>query len=905
MYQDSISYSATDNLSTIEALPVWSSAAVTKFRAPQLRTSIVSRPALLQRLQSLSDQHRVTLVCAPAGFGKSTLLAQLADAEDGVESLWLSLDEDDNYPNRLFVSLLGALDKLALKWPVAPQILASQVDSGGSGARAAVAGLVNALCSYRSGRLRLIADDLHRINDNGALRLLDELIDRLPPEVGLVIGSRVEPPALSLSRWRAHAELGELFLTDLQFNESEALALANARWAGDVSPDMVRQALTRTEGWAAGLQLMFGAAGGRLASGLEFVGVRASRHLFDYFAAEVLAELPQDLRDFLLHCSILPELDPRRCAVVSGRGDARLALEELYRRNLFLTVLDDRAPVLRLHDLFRDYLQGELELRHSGLPEELHAKAAAAEPVTPRAVMHWLKARYWDEAVALILRCAEPLLAEGGYALIERWIGLLPQPISEQYPELASLQGMCRWACYDFIGMREPLERACAGFRRKGDSPNLARTLLILARSVHNNGNLEYCARLLDEADNLELDLHLRTAIHALRAWQALADGRPQNVASALHAIVDAAEADPATLYPSISDLFNGFFYGIPDTLAPLGRLRELCAAWSKQQAVHWQVEAMVHSAWPAFWHGEKTAVLAALAEQSRFQQRMAALPALWLDFHQLNGWILAAGGEFEQAVAMERRNLQIVDSVEFGSLAPSWRRVAVINLACVYWVAQDAEGLAQLGPELVLVRQPAEWPMVDTGRALVLGQIALLEGRLDEAEAELVRAQAFYQRWRLPAFMSTPAVSLALLRLAQDDPAAAWAMFEPVLAEALHEDCIGPLLLEPRQPLNRLLALIPSAERDRYQPILARLDGWQSVAAPAEKNVGNAESLLTEREIDVLQRIAAGDSNKQIARIFGLSPHTVKRHVANILAKLEVVTRGQAAAWWRDHGGS
>ena len=58
----------------------------------------------------------------------------------------------------------------------------------------------------------------------------------------------------------------------------------------------------------------------------------------------------------------------------------------------------------------------------------------------------------------------------------------------------------------------------------------------------------------------------------------------------------------------------------------------------------------------------------------------------------------------------------------------------------------------------------------------------------------------------------------------------------------------------------------------------------------------------LSARELEVLQRIAVGDSNKVIARTFDLSPHTVKRHVANILDKLALASRGQAAAWYRDH---
>ena len=64
------------------------------------------------------------------------------------------------------------------------------------------------------------------------------------------------------------------------------------------------------------------------------------------------------------------------------------------------------------------------------------------------------------------------------------------------------------------------------------------------------------------------------------------------------------------------------------------------------------------------------------------------------------------------------------------------------------------------------------------------------------------------------------------------------------------------------------------------------------------------ALAALSEREREVLALIARGDINKLIARAFDLSPHTVKRHVANILDKLGVDTRGQAAARWREAAG-
>ncbi|HSI58543.1 MAG TPA: LuxR C-terminal-related transcriptional regulator, partial [Ideonella sp.] len=70
------------------------------------------------------------------------------------------------------------------------------------------------------------------------------------------------------------------------------------------------------------------------------------------------------------------------------------------------------------------------------------------------------------------------------------------------------------------------------------------------------------------------------------------------------------------------------------------------------------------------------------------------------------------------------------------------------------------------------------------------------------------------------------------------------------------------------------------------------------SPAPAAPPAPASAVCMLSAREREVLARIASGDSNKLIARAFDLSPHTVKRHVANILDKLVLSSRVQAAAW-------
>lgn len=880
---------------------VWSSTASTKFRAPKLRHDAIQRTALLQRARSLALEKRVTLVRAPAGSGKSTLMAQLAADCAPAAMVWLSLDDDDSDANRLFVSMLTALRAVELEWQVDPQVLASQVLGAGQQSRAAVSLLVNALCSYQGDRLLIALDDLHRVTDANALQLLNQLIEHLPPEVGMLIGTRVSPN-LSLSRWRSRRELGELLMADLQFDEPDAQALALARLADGATPQLVRHALKRTQGWVTGLQLLFGADPQAQPSSRG----RANRHTFDFLAHEVIGDLPHELRDFAMRCSVLPELSPDLCNAVTQGSSAQQLLDDLYRRDLFLTVLDEVTPVLRFHDLFREFLQRELERQVS--PEEvrnLHAIAAQAETVPTRAVAHWLKAARWDVAVAAIERCAEPLLAEGGHALVERWIRQLPPEQQLERAEVVRLLAMCASSTYANGNGRVFLERACELYRKRGDQVGLAQTLPILARACNFVGDLEACNRFVSECETLDLDSRAKAALSVVRAWDALANGRCEDVTRALDDLISIAQADLGALYPAVADLFNSLFYGIPGALARMRKLKELCLRLEQRGPVHWQVSALAHSGWPEFWQGDYSAATAALEDQEQSRQRRSAVPALWLDMGQLRSVHLTVSGRFTEALALVHANLELIRSSELKELRSTWLRPVYVECARFACLAHDVESLGKVLVALSAPRAPTEWPVLGMGRALARGRCALLERRLDEAVLELTEACRLHERWRLLAFMGDPRTALAMVHLEQRNQRAAWLAFEPVWREAIDDDALGTLLYEPQQQLAELLALMPTewSRHPSTQILLKRLATWKQAPVQARARANQRASALaqlTQRECEVLARIAAGDSNKLIARELDLSPHTAKRHVANILSKLNVPTRNAAAALYR-----
>lgn len=889
----------------------WRSAAVTKFHAPRLRREVVARPALLERARQMAMDRRLLLVQAPAGSGKSILLSQLAQAlaaTPEVDVVWVSLDTDDSDANRLFASVLGGLHTIELDWDLDPQTLAGQVQGDSPQSRAALTILINALSSFAGERLVLILDDLHRVTDADALRLLDDLVERMPPEIGLVIGSRLAP-ALSLPRWRARGELGELLTADLQFDEQDAGLLASQHLADGDKAEAVRQALARTGGWAAGLRLVFGAGGLKPAltasSGMADTATAriANRHLFDFFAHEVLAELPEPLREFTLQCAVLPELRPRLCRAVTGRADAHQLLDELYRRNLFLTVLDDTTPVLRFHDLFLDFLRAELDRQHPGLAPSLHARAAEAEVISPRAVSHWLHAQRWQEAVQLIHQCAPALLAEGGQGLVEKWMRQLPAEEARQYPEVAHLLGVCAWARYDYLHTLAHLEQACQGYLAQGRHDEHARALILLAWISIYVGDIEHGDALLTQAEGLPLPPEHAITATAARAWHAVASGRFEQAAQYLTRLADTLEADATWLFPAVSDLFNGIFYGLPGTLAPLRRLRNLCARHMSQQAVHWQVGALATSPWPEFWAGDLAGAALMVERHQAFHDKWSLMQGLMLNAGQVKGWFAAAQNQPLPGPSPHALSLQAIDAGPLSAMTRSWRRVVVLNMARDFWISQDADSLRALLPDLQDERKPEEWPCVQVALHQVRGQLACLAGDLTQAQVHLRQAVATHGQHGLPGFFGDPRISLAIACLAQHDEAQAWQAFEPCWQQSLHEDSVGAWLVEPPGLMQQVLNLVPpeALSQPRVRSLIERYRQWQSItSASTEATPPRTAITLSDRERDVLARIAAGHSNKLIARDLDLSPHTVKRHVANILAKIDCATRGQAAAWWR-----
>lgn len=344
----------------------------TKLRVPARRPNAVPRGHLLARLdEGLSLGRRLTLVSAPAGFGKTTLIRQWVETL-GRPASWLTLEESDDDPARLAEYLLAALGGEPVPHADPKDVLHA---------------LINALASSGQERL-LVLDDYHAIRSFPAHDLVAYLVAHQPPCFHLVIGTREDPP-LPLARLRARDQITEIRERSLRFTPDEVAAFLQETLHLHLPPDAVSVLAARTEGWITALQLA-GIALNATSDCRGFVAAFAGddRYIVDYLMEEVLRERPEHLREFLRETAVLDRLSASLCDAVTGRDDSQALLEQLEAENLFLTPLDNRREWWRYHTLFAEALRFTVA---PSKQRELHLKAAAWSEASGRpdlAVQH-------------------------------------------------------------------------------------------------------------------------------------------------------------------------------------------------------------------------------------------------------------------------------------------------------------------------------------------------------------------------------------------------------------------------------------------------------------------------------------------------------------------------------------
>jgi len=456
----------------------------TKLFPPAQRLRLVARPRVTGQLDATLDAgHRLTLVSAPAGFGKSTVLsdwvAHVAQRQPHVRVGWLSLDDADNDLARLMTYLVACLNGAGLG--IDPAVLESLHTSSATALTALINDVTRAGDSEPVEEWVVVLDDYHAINAPEVHEALAFLLDHLPDHLHLMLATRSDPP-LPLARLRSREQLTEIRAADLRLNTPEAQEFLNRTMGLDLTADHVHALEERTEGWIAGLQLAALSLRGvpepsEVAGFIEaFTG--SNRFVIDYLADEVLARQPGRVRDFLLETAILERLTGPLCDAVTGETDGARMLEELERGNLFLAPLDTERIWYRYHHLFADVLHARLRAEAPDQVPRLHRRASdwyAAHEFVEDAVRHALAAEDFDRAAHLMEEALPGLRRTRQDGLLLAWArSSLPEPVVRRSPVLSILSGWSLMMSGDLDGLESRLDDAEAALAAGAHDQDLA-----------------------------------------------------------------------------------------------------------------------------------------------------------------------------------------------------------------------------------------------------------------------------------------------------------------------------------------------------------------------------------------------------------------------------------------------
>jgi len=860
--------------------------ATTKLHAPRLGPAVVMRRRLLERLdEGLQAGRRLTLVEAPAGYGKTTLLSTWLHGL-GRPFTWVSLDEGENDPGRLAACLIAALRKVAGDCACETAASLLRVPQA-IPAESLATYLINDLDGLAE-PIILVLDDYHLIEAQGVHRMVQAMLDRAPAALHMVIATRSDPP-LPVARWRARGEVTEIRAGELRFTAAEAGEFLRSTMKVELPEADVAALETRTEGWVAGLQLAGLSLQGRgpdaaRAFVQNFSG--SHRYIIDYLADEVLREQSPAVRDFLCQTAILDRLSAPLCDAVTGGTESRATLAGLEQANLFLVPLDDHREWYRYHHLFRDVLRSELT-EAERLPLYLRAAAWLEQNNQPGAALrHYLLGRAPGQAARLVRRCADGLLQAGDVRTLLSWLGALPEAEIAGDPELAVHR---LWALFSSgqIAAAAVLIDQVAEVLKDTASDRLRGRMLCVQAWVAGFGRSPLALEIAGEA------LRVIPADDAIcRSAATLAYGN----------ILSAQDGGRAT-EPYFREAYelarqHGQTFVAMTALMDLvillntfGRRREaeaLCVEGLRphvdQAGRHLPVTGMVLIEYGALLYDcdrlhEARELITTGLEMCRrigFEMHVAGDAAVLL------ARLRMAEGDAEGALDELRRAQELFARA---GVATSARDASAVEME-ILLRSGELETVARWAEQPGFSRTAAPW---NDAPHLILARYYLATGRPSEAAGALTQieeqARHFGHVRRLITVYILQAVALGEL-----------AYLERAVQLAAPEEYIR-LFLDEGPAVVRLLPAVRAAAPNFVDRLLGA-EPRRGAPVPAATGLGEH---LTERELELLRLLAAGLSNEEIAARLFISVTTAKWHVRNVFDKLGVHSRTQAAARARE----
>lgn len=885
----------------------------TKLYIPPKRENAVTRPRLIEKLLSGVDRPGCfTLVSAPAGFGKTTLLSEFVSRLQ-CPAAWVSLDEGDNDPIQFWSYLITAcrpileeLGESALELFHTQQPLPDDT---------VPTILINDLTMHDR-PIVLVLDDYHAIQNLSIHTGLQFLLDHLPHNLHLVVSTRTDPP-WPLARFRASNQLVEVRAHDLRFSVAEAAEFLNHTMGLNLSREDVAALEERTEGWAAGLQLAALSLQG-VSDTPAFVKAFTGSNLYvaEYLVEEVLQRQPADVRAFLLKTSLLKRMNAGLCEAVTDCQDGQAILQFLQHANAFLVSLDNEGRWYRYHHLFAELLQSRLKQAFPKVEiAALHLRAATwfeHHQFFVEAVQHAFAAKNFEKAAALVDRYGQEMFFSEEYSILINWMDALPDEYFRSHPRL-EIYRLLIDLLEGTLDMYEQTliekEKLIKALPQSPENDRLRRRALVNLSLFFAFQNTTKAIQIAEEAlaeipeSDLEMQAYLYSAFY--RAYGM--EGDIEKSAAAYRESFRLAEITGQ--YEMISNTTKIRTFD----LCQYGRLDE--AAEYCQRIIDAGTQKKSKVFYPA---GPCYIGLAGIHLERNEMEKAEEYLTLGLEICQQGAMyglftghvqkirLLQAKGEIEEAL----KELQLLEQTfqrrEFTYMAQK------VSLLLAVGDMTAASGLVSTLLEILGVSHYAQQLPLIAAEAfkLCLARIYIAQDEFEKANQTLDEIQATVEPdQRYGRLMEVYLLRALALQKQESDTIspAAIAHMEQALELAVDPGFMM-LFLEEGQALTHLLCAVvdhrPASDRvKKYARKLLQAFTESGKMATAQP-VASADQLveqLTPREMEVLLLIARGDSNQEIADKLVVTVRTVKKHSSNIYGKLNVKSRIQAVARARE----
>lgn len=882
-----------------------------KFYIPHLRENGVLRPRLTDiLLAGVNRPGTFVLLSGPAGFGKTTLLSEFV-ALLRRPVAWVSLDEGDNDPVRFWSYLIGACQSVrpgvgnsALELLNSPQSLPED---------AVPTILVNDLAGLDSD-LVVILDDYHAIQNESIHAALSFLLDHLPDKLHIVLSTRIDPP-WPIARFRARNQLVEVRAHDLRFTTEEAAAFLNQVMGLNLSADDIAALETRTEGWIAGLQLAALSMQGR-SDVASFIKAFTGSHVYvaGYLVEEVLQHQSENMQMFLLRTSILGRLNASLCEAITGLQNGQAVLTTLHRANIFLIPLDDEGLWFRYHQLFADLLQARLR---QSLPANvittLHTRASQwyeRNGFVIEAVNHALAAQDFEAAADLIQQNASKVTIRGELTTLLQWIEALPADVSRRHPQILISKAWTLTLAGAQPQVEALLQEMEAQIEINGETPEVhefrGNAAAIRGYFSMLAGDYTRALELTELAETLlpESSVQARSILPYTLGAAYRGQGEYEKAGAAFAHLARIGEVSNELLVWATGET------EVVNTRHAQGRLRE--ASETARQALRRMADK------GALPFGSLAKLEVALCDVLREQNELdEAYQRVTGVIKRMKAWDMPTDRLFAYLTLTRIQEAQgdLTGAFETLTIAKDLRSAHPVLMALarsvdIYEIrllmaTHDISAAARLMDDL----KPGTSKMVNIRdqELIMLARVRLAQGRNDEVATILAPLSSDADAGgRSITFLESLALQACALDV-QGERDAAVTILIKALTFAEPEGFIR-VFVDKGEAMQQLLSAgahyLATATDQATIPlksyITKLLEAFHDTSSHGKAQISKGNTIdliepLTSRELEVLQLIAAGDSNQTIADKLVITVSAVKKHTGNIFGKLNVSSRTQA----------